>query len=172
MRPDAHDAQTHPDALLLLTYENWKPNFHSLYKKMRLNPSVCQVRQSCILGKTGAPRRENTCRISRAPAFSTRRGIGGLRPRPWPAQQPMVAGSHASPKLGFAVPGGLARPASAKWRPHAGARRPGNPANPCPARPKRLSPVCWPRPGAFIGLKPRRSRFFTNRKWRMTCREP
>jgi hypothetical protein len=120
-------------------------------------------------GATGA---ENTCRISRAPAFSTRRGIGGLRPRPWPAQQPMVANERMSPKPGFAVLHPLPARISPKCQTPPGTRRPGNPANPCPARPKRLSPVCWPRPGAFIGLKPRRSRFFTNRKWRMTCREP
>jgi hypothetical protein len=54
-------------------------------------------------GATGA---ENTCRISRAPAFSTRRGIGGLRPRPWPAQQPVVGHACAStkPRFRFCTP--------------------------------------------------------------------
>jgi hypothetical protein len=36
-------------------------------------------------GELGATAAGHACRISRAPAFSTRRGIGGLRPRPWPA---------------------------------------------------------------------------------------
>ncbi len=155
----------------------WRPAPHTPPRPWRLGERRLGVmkqgnqrhparRWLCVrcVGQLGATGAENTCRISRAPAFSTRRGIGGLRPRPWPAQEPTLGNACASPKLGFAVPGGLARPASAKWRPHAGARRPGNPANPCPARPKRLSPVCWPPPGAFIGLQPRRSRFFTNRQ--------
>jgi hypothetical protein len=58
----------------------------------------------------GATGRGNTCRLSHQPAFSTRRGIGGLRPRPWPAQEPMVGQTRTSTKSGFAMPGGLALP--------------------------------------------------------------
>jgi hypothetical protein len=51
----------------------------------------------------GATGRGNTCRISRVPAFSTLTGIGGLRPRPWPAQQPMWGHAYASAKPRFRV---------------------------------------------------------------------
>jgi hypothetical protein len=95
----------------------WRPAPHTPPRPWRLGERRLGVmkqgnqrhparRWLCVrcVGQLGATGAENTCRISRAPAFSTRRGIGGLRPRPWPAQEPTLGGSHASPKPGFAVP--------------------------------------------------------------------
>jgi hypothetical protein len=123
-------------------------------------------------GQRGATGAENTCRPRGAPGVSTLTGIGGLRPRPLPREQPMVGNERMSPKPEFAV----SAPFRAAFPQNGGSPQalgaPESRANPHPGRPKRLSPVCWPRPGAFPGVQPRRSRLFTHNRIalrRMTC---